>query len=245
MIRVFKREQIVLGPRPPHEEDINFVNPHYSELEAKHNPPTERDLEQFRRKSVFGKMDLVPDLSSSWNGPVTIAGPTKSGKTWLAGMLMYDSLRPVYVISDIRGDPSLRYIKKQRRLHYVQFSEDLEMKEFSGGFLLFDDITDKETLKWRDKAFKQGRHFGISCIAIVHDIMSGFMTKAIVNESEWICLFPQANSSKIANFMDKKLRLKSRLRGKILSKAQQDGRYLFFHQWNPTFAMTSSSVIPY
>lgn len=232
-------KEIKLGPREPHPNDLKFV---YGDLTAKQRRevvPTEADLADFRAHSIFDAEDLLPCMRKPWQGHMLISGATGSGKTWLAkDMLKYDN-RPIYLVSDIEeSDRSLKVLRRQGRLFPYEDG-------VSNCFVLFDDVRDPDMLAVRDKLYEQGRHQKVTVISINHSIREGQKIKHVIQDSEWVVLFPGANRAIVNSFMKDVLQIRSQFRQDIIQQAVKDGRYLFIHNWAPSFFMTSKSVIPF
>lgn len=232
------------GSREPDPRDDRFLHPHMSVHDFRTHETTDEEYNEFLENSTFDGSDLMPDLRKEWSGHLLIYGPTGSGKTYLCGKLLDDDVRPVYLVSDIRKrDPSLKWVQRSGRLR--RLSTIPRPEEIRNSFILFDDVTNKEWLQFRDMMFQQGRHYNITCLAIIHEIFNGTANRHIINDAEWICMFPQSNRARIIDFLERKYRLKARFRSALISQAAQDGRYLFIHNWAPTFAMSSKFVIPF
>lgn len=234
-------EPIEIGHTEWQKEDDKFIHGHLSGKAKRESEPNEEEKKQFMEKSLWHKSKLLPFMRKPWSGHILISGATGAGKTWVAKeILKYDD-RPIYLVSDLDGnDRSLKLLLRQGRLHKVD-----EPMELENCFVLFDDVRDNEMNEWRDRLYEQGRHKKITVITINHSIREGHKIKHVVQDSEWIILFPHANASIIKSYMQDNLRLTAWFRRAVLAKAQEDGKYLFIHNWAPTFMMTEKSVIPF
>ena len=241
---MFARENKVveLGNRAPHERDLVFIAPHMSNKEHREHEFTDEELKKFRKNSVFEAGPLLPFMRKPWAGHMLISGATGAGKTWVAKEILKDDDRPVYFVSDIYGrDPSLKKIERQGRL--IRLTEPTT--GIRNAFVLFDDVRKPELLDWRDQLYQQGRHNKVTVITINHSIREGQKIKNVIQDSEWIVLFPQSNKTIISTYLTDVLRLRTRFKNELINLAEDDGRYLFIHTWAPSFFMTSKSVVPF
>ena len=233
-------EEVHMGAREPHELDMKFVHPDLTTKEMKDTGVDEAELKRFRENSLFTGEKLKPKMKLPWAGHVLISGATGVGKTWLAKELLQDDPRTIYLVSDIEGrDRSLKTLYRNDRIKR-EIPDDVH-----DAFVLFDDVRDPDQIEYRNSLAEQGRHRNITVITINHTIRGGIKLKQIIQDSEWIVLFPHANRAIITSYLRDVMHLKTRFRSALIQQAMQDGRYLFIHNWQPTFFMTEKSVIPF
>ncbi len=231
----------VLGSRGPHPNDSTFMFPHINKNDQKSQDPDEEERAEWRTRSTFSLKNLLPCVSDDWSGHILITGATGSGKTWLAKEILKHTTKDIILVSDIKSrDQSLKFLERQKRITRVFAPIPLSNK-----FVLFDDVQDPMMNKWRDKLLKQGRHHKVTVITVTHNIRDGFQNRQIIQDSEWIVLFPHANKTIINNYLVDVLRLPTWFSNALLKLAVKDGQYLYIHNWAPSFFMTSKSVIPF
>jgi hypothetical protein len=136
-----------------------------------------------------------------------VAGPSESGKSYYASNLIreYRKVNPsnkIYLFSDVLVDDQLDKLGVIRvKLDQSLVDEPIESKELKDSLCIFDDvdsITDKNIKKsvavLRDAMLTRGRHDNISTLSTLHTLTNSKETKIILNESNFITLFPKASS---------------------------------------------------
>lgn len=230
-----------LGPRAAHPNDMIYMFPYLSKSDMKEINPTEEDLVTWRSQSTFTMNNLQPCVTDEWTGHFLISGATGSGKTWVAKEILRHSSKKIVLVTDIRGrDQSLKVLERQGRIERAT-----NPIRVSNAFVLFDDVRSAEMNEWRDKLYEQGRHANVTVITINHRLREGLKLAKVIQDSEWIVLFPCANKTIVNNYLGEVLRIPTRFRNALIQLACRDGRYLYIHNWAPNFFMTAKSVIPF
>lgn len=158
-----------------------------------------------------GTIQVIPN--DAWNGAISVFGQSGSGKsTWISNYLkVYKRKFPknkIYVLSPILDDPAFAPLKPE----YVKIDgsiveDPLDVSEFKNSILVFDDI---ESIKnkdenqaiqhFRDSVLETGRHHNVEAICVSHVLLNGNSTKKMLNESNYIVVFPNSNFNAIKNF---------------------------------------------
>jgi hypothetical protein len=139
-----------------------------------------------------------------------IAGPTDSGKSYYIKNLLLQLRKvypekPIHIFSDVDEDPELDNIPL---INKYKLDSDMIMKngyikpeKLSNSIVVFDDIDsiqNKEISKiissLRDSLLRRGRHESISVIVTSHLLTNYKDTRIILNESDFITLFPKAGN---------------------------------------------------
>ena len=139
-----------------------------------------------------------------------VFGSSGVGKSYFVGQFLlefkkkYKNNRPIYIFSPVKDDPAFTkagaiYIKIDDSI----LADPLQTHEFSNGLVVFDDLESVSKqyyptiLNFRDACLEIGRHNGIQTISISHTIQGHNMTKKVINESDYITVFPRSNFSAI------------------------------------------------
>ena len=139
-----------------------------------------------------------------------VFGSSGVGKSFFVGQFLlefkkkYKNTRPIYIFSPVKDDPAFTkagaiYIKIDDSI----LTDPLQTHEFSNGLVVFDDLESVSKqyyptiLNFRNKCLEVGRHDGIQTISISHTIQGHNSTKTVLNESDYVCVFPRSNFSAI------------------------------------------------
>ena len=138
-----------------------------------------------------------------------VFGSSGVGKSYFIGQFLLEfrkkyKTRPIYIFSPVKDDPAFLkakpiYIKIDDSI----LTDPLQTPEFTDGLVVFDDLESVNKkyyatiLDFRDKCLEVGRHNGIQTISISHTIQGGNTTKKVINESDYVCVFPRSNFSAI------------------------------------------------
>ena len=139
------------------------------------------------------------------------AAPSESGKsTYISNLVKeYKKLKPkakIYLFSDTPRDPVLdklgviRILLNEELIENPIEAEELVTEENEALVIMddIDSIIDKKIFKQvtalRDQLLQKGRHHKISVICTNHKLTDYKNTSIILNESQYITLFPKATS---------------------------------------------------
>ena len=217
-----------------------------------------KDPQISRVLPLIGARDVAFDRS------ICLVAPSEGGKTFLAKEICkFDQRkRPVIVFSKIDDDESLRELsclrtpadKKSRLVKIPLHSEDqlldLPMNtDLQSTICLFDDIDSfpidiaQFLREYRDSMLESGRHNNITVISTSH-ILNNFMkTKTMLNECEWVCLFPASNKRHAFSFLKDRFGLDKAEANFFINKAMQAGRYMCMKLSAPNLLLHSKGVI--
>jgi len=207
----------------------------------------------FAKGEHYPNAKLIPWLGKEkWDGHIFVAGPTGSGKTFLINEIVFNDFkkRKAFLFSDVRRkDPSFDPIWKNGQLKRVSRNPK-EKWEISPQkvpikkniILIFDDTNDPQWITLRDKVLERGRHHEIMAICVSHKLRDRGFTKVPKNESRWIITYPFANKTEISRFLQEQ-DMNMKQRSELIQLSIEDGRYLIFHNFAPTFVLTEHSLV--
>ena len=227
-------------------------------LEPLSNVDFSKDPGISRVLPLIGARDVPYDRS------ICLVAPSEGGKTFLAKEICkFDQRkRPVIVFSKIDDDESLRELaklrtpsdKKSRLVKIPLHSEDqlLDLpsnEDLKGTICLFDDIDSfpsdiaKFIREYRDSMLESGRHHNITVISTSHILNNYMKTKTVLNECEWVCLFPASNKRHAFSFLKDRFGLEKAEAMFLINKAMQSGRYLCLKLSAPNLLLHSKGII--
>lgn len=217
-----------------------------------------KDPDISRVLPLIGARDVAFDRS------ICLIAPSEGGKTFLAKEICKFDVRkrPVIVFSKIDDDESLRELtklrtpadKKSRLIKIPLHSEDqlLDLpnnEDLKGSICLFDDIDSfpadiaQFLREYRDSILESGRHQNITVISTSHILNNFTKTKTMLNECEWVCLFPASNKRHAFSFLKDRFGLEKHEATFFINKAMQSGRYLCMKLSAPNLLLHSKGVI--
>lgn len=151
---------------------------------------------------------MVPSTKPDKRNVYYISGSSGCGKSYQAKILAsnYQKLYPdrdVYLVSKLKEDSTLDSMKKPLiRVEYKEIVEEApDIADLQPSMWLFDDF---DTLEKKDLAGVQnfidsicimGRHSVITPVIISHHLTNYKQTRLILNEQDWLMLYPQSTSA--------------------------------------------------
>lgn len=188
--------------------------------------------------------NLIPVLGvNKFDGHIFVSGATGSGKSWLIRDIVKSDPknRNVILFSDVRNDPSLKGIKKLH--HYPhQVNLDWVAKNMKNSIMIFDDITDRDQLLFRNRVLEKGRHKKITAICVNHKLRDHNLTKFMLNECRYVCVFPSSNRGAVMRFLGTWMEVPKHKRLEMVDQAMKDGRHMIFHMFHPNVVASAKSV---
>jgi len=158
-------------------------------------------------------IQLIPD-SSKERGVYYICGMSGSGKSFFCNSLIeqYKKIyknRSVYLFSLIENDPSISS-KAVKRVKMDQkfIDTSFELSDFKDSMVIFDDIDTVRSKPIKNKIFhildtllQCGRHVNCSVVYMSHIACAGSQTKMILNESNYITIFPKTLGARSLRYL--------------------------------------------
>lgn len=167
-----------------------------------------KDKNTFPNIELDGDMTLnpIPDITLERN-IVFVAGRSGSGKShfcsqWLREYKKLYPDNPIYVFSLVDSDDKIDDIGVNRiKIESSLITDPLKIEEFEESCLLFDDIDVIDDKKLREavygimnKGLEIGRHYKVSMMITNHLLTNGRDTRRILNEAQFITIFPASGS---------------------------------------------------
>jgi len=151
---------------------------------------------------------LIPSNDPNKRQVYYIAGASGSGKSYIArGLAEYYKKffpdREIYLISKLDYDETLDSMKigKPKRINVQTLIDDpIDMKELTDSLIIFDDYdcfegnTGKIVQQLIDDIAITGRHTNTSMLCLTHYISNYKKTRLLLNECQYMVLYPQATS---------------------------------------------------
>ena len=235
----------------------------FDTLELMANQKLKREI-LFTDESVKEVIPLIGQHIVKFDRSIAIIGGSGAGKSFLAQkiLIMDRHRRPVVVFSKVVDDPSLADLKKQRvpednkpRLIQIPIYSDDDLvnlpsdADLRGNICLFDDIDAfggerAEFLRnYRDSLLEAGRHKDVSIISTSHILSNYNKTRTLLNEAEWVILFPNSNRRSADIFMKDRMGLIKAERDLLISRAGGNGRYLAVKLSMPNVMLHQKGVL--
>lgn len=181
-----------------------------------------------RKQLHFDTSEHVFPIPQLYSERLYISAPSGAGKSYFTGEYIeqirtkFGKKRQIYIFSRVDEDKALdRFPKKSvtripleaKLWSEVQFSPE----DFKKGICVFDDIDTiqdrvlaKKVQLLRGNMLETGRHSEITVISTSHQIQNFMETRQLINEAQYVVLFPRASSIyHISNFLEKYLGLNS------------------------------------
>ena len=200
----------------------------------------------------------IPDTDKNKRKIWYTAGACGCGKSYNAKTIANNYLklypdRPIYVVSKLEKDETLDGINGEiQRLNYREFEDNPpDINEFYDCLIIFDDfdtITPKKVLDrvltFIDDISIMGRKHkddqgNISMVVISHFLTNYKKTRLILNECDFMTLFPQATSSHALNYVLKNYVGMDKEEVKALEKL---GRWVMIHKMYPQYVLSQQTA---
>lgn len=199
-----------------------------------------------------GKVVPLPNINSEKGTRIYIAGPTGSGKSTFASMIMreYKKMYPgndIMLFSNEMKDPVIDEHKPVRILLDDSLIDNpIQKEELENSLCVFDDIdamTDKDIELaveiLRDNLLKEGRKHNIFVICTAHQLTNYRKTRNILNDCDSIVFFPKSNVSGIKHYLKTYGGLSKRQIEEILALPS---RWVCYNKNYPGIILYSSGV---
>jgi hypothetical protein len=196
--------------------------------------------------------EIMPVLYKNGISRVFIAGPTKSGKSYLLNKILGETDRPIYFFSRLEHDDSIDN-ENIRRINCQKFKEkdcDIDMKEFKDGIIVFDDaetFSDKNITKnlstLRDGFLETGRHYVPAVLSTSHFLCNGMKTRQSLLESNCIIVFPRSGGLKyqFINYLKDRMAF-NRNQISEITKLIPTTRWIAIYNEHPTTLISQHTV---
>lgn len=183
---------------------------------------------------------------SKWDGHVYIAGATNSGKSYLINKILetdkHKHSRDRFMFTDLKEkDESITS-------EYKKYGERGVDNAYIGGHVdnsmfIFDDVTNPEALRLRDKLIEKGRHRKATVVCVNHRLRDGQNTRKAINDSRYIVTFPSSNRGAVGGFMRDYMQMNlNDVRDSLKKTFDERSRHLVFHMHHPNAVATSESA---
>jgi len=209
---------------------------------------------------VYDKSISVFPLPQLKSERLYIAAPSGAGKSWFTAdyitrtkMLFQQKKRDVYIFSRVEQDESLD--KKLNQKYVIRVPLDAELwnsvtfnpEDFEKSICVFDDVDQlaDRTLKRKVQALRQnmletGRHSQITVITTSHQIQNYHESRAAINESHSVVLFPKASSVyHVSSFLEKYVGMTSLEVKRVYNLPT---RWIFVHKQYPRYLVWEHGV---
>ena len=153
----------------------------------------------------------------------------------------------IYVISFKREDPAYENIEG---LVFISVDDEFltnppTYEMFTNSCVCFDDVESlrgkyqEAALTLRDQIFKCGRKDEISIISIIHEMFDRDATKTSWSESEYVVVFPRADTSMVIKLLDQKFFMSKE---DIQTIIGQKTRWVMIKRTHPRAIITPSLI---
>lgn len=188
-----------------------------------------------------------------------IAGASGSGKTYLTSIIVksmlkkYKNDKQVIVFSNTTDEEPL--YKPLKPLIYnlnneeaINDIDDIELNNLENTITIFDDIDGnknnvyKKLINLSNNIFVNGRKKHINCIITSHKVAQGIITKFVIQNSQYICLFPLTDKQQFIYYMNAYQNMtKSEL--KEIIDLVKYSRFALIHIHHPRYILHTKGII--
>lgn len=232
-------------------------------LEAKANTKLKREI-LFTDKEIVKVIPIIGQSEVKFDRSIALIGPSGAGKTFLCNQIMMRDRhrRPVVVFSKIQDDPSLKGVRKQRAsldnkprvIQIPVFSDDDLVNlpsdaDLKGAICFFDDIDAfsgeraQFLRNYRDALLEAGRHKDVTVISTSHILSNYNKTRTLLNEAEWVFLFPNANRRSADIFLKDRMGMVKAERDFLIARSGGSGRYLGIKMSSPNLMIHRKGIM--
>lgn len=235
----------------------------YQVLETKANEKLKTEINFSDDDDIHTLIPLIGQNPEAFDRSIILIGPSGSGKSYLAKqILMHDRrLRKIALFSKVQQDPSLKELRvvdgvntEPRLVELPLFTdEDLAAlppeNDLNGMIVFFDDIDAfqgerAEYLRnYRDSILEAGRHKNITVISTSHILTNYNKTRVMLNEAEWVLLFPPANRRSADQFLKDRMGMVKQERDHLIARSNSTGRFLGVRLSNPNLMIHQKGII--
>jgi hypothetical protein len=250
----FNKELLKRAIRTNNYNLLEYASPSHEKNQLKKvykDNPTESTVGEQSISPPEGMIFRAVPIHESFR--MAVVGPSGVGKsTFIANLLVYyHQILPenhIFIWSFFDNDPAYDILADF--VSYIHISEQLinnppQCEEFENSVLVFDDIESLSVpfsdivSRFRDQALQAGRKMNISVIAVSHEILGGFSTKAILNECEQITVFPRGNQEPIFKLLSNKYNF---CKQDITWIQQQTSRFVCIKRSHPQCMLTTKEL---
>lgn len=213
---------------------------------------------------VVRVLPLIGGRPTSYDRSIAMIAPSEAGKSFLIKEICkFDKRkRPVVVFSKIEDDSSLRELKtmrtpvdKKARMIQIPLKTEENLltlpshKELSKCICVFDDLDsfDQDTAQflrqYRDSCLEVGRHNEITTISTSHILNNYQKTRVMLNEAQYIVLYPASNKAHSIDFLRRRLGLSKPLSNYYIDKSMRAGRFMAIRVSAPNGIIHNKGVI--
>lgn len=235
----------------------------FDTLELMANSKLKREI-LFTDGTIAEVIPLIGQSPVKFDRSIAMIGGSGAGKSFLAKkILKYDRhQRPIVVFSKVVDDPSLADLKKQKtpednqpRLIQIPIYNDNDLvnlptdADLRGNICLFDDIDAfggerAQFLRdYRDALLEAGRHKDVSIISTSHILSNYNKTRTLLNEAEWVFLFPNSNRRSADVFLKDRMGQIKSDRDALIARSGRNGRYLGIKMSAPNLMLHRKGVM--
>ena len=156
-----------------------------------------------RLQDTDGKLSLLPTNVPNQRDSIFVAGASGSGKSqWTRLYIMnYKAVYPkrsVFIFSSVQEDQAYDDLDVYRVILDDNFTiSPPEIESLHQSLCVFDDVDtmsnkdlQKAVLLLQEQILERGRHHEISICSLHHMVAKGHRTRSLLNESNYIVLFP-------------------------------------------------------
>ena len=200
----------------------------------------------------------LPDTDKNKRNIWYNAGASGCGKSYTAKTIANNYVklypkRPIYIVSKLDQDETIDSIQGNvKRLNYREFEDNPpDINEFYDCMIIFDDFDTISPKKVLDRVLnfiddisimgrkhkdKQGN---ISMVVISHFLTNYKKTRLILNECDFMTLFPQATSTHALNYV---LKNYVGMDKNDVQKLKKLGRWVMIHKMYPQYVLSQQKA---